>query len=145
MKLTGMEKRMLKASLAALIPAQAHPRFPLGALDTGALELAERMLASSPWLAATGVRASIWVAYFFPLLVMGKPCTLSGLSPEEADDYLNRLYEHPIYLVRQTVLLLKSVACLSYLADDRVREAVGMMRPRRLPIGPALRPEEEMP
>jgi len=142
MQLTGIEKRWLRSALAALIPAGANRRFPLGALETGALKLGEDMLAQSPLLAALGVRAAIWVAYLFPLFVVGKLKTLSGLSPDEQDRYLNRLYDHPLYLIRQTILLLKSVACLSYLADDRVREALGMMRPRNLPIGPAVLTKE---
>lgn len=140
MKISKMEKRWLQEALAALIPAQASVRFPLGALDTGSLALAEDMLDKSPFLAGLGVRAAIWVAYLFPLVVLKKPRTLAGLSAEEKEVYLNRLYDHPIYLIRQTILLLKSVACLSYLADDRVREALGLMRPRNLPIGPAVLP-----
>jgi hypothetical protein len=143
MKISGMEKRWLRSALAALIPARANARFPLGALDTAAVKLSEEMLAQSPFLAAMGVRAAIWVAYLFPLFIVGKLKTLSGLSPDEQDRYLNRLYDHPLYLIRQTILLLKSVACLSYLADDRVREALGMMRPRNLPIGPAVLPDVE--
>ncbi len=145
MKLSSMEKRWLTAGLAALIPAQANARFPLGALDTAAVKLSEDMLAQSPFLAAMGVRAAIWVAYLFPLFIVGKMKTLAGLSPDDRDRYLNLLYDHPLYLIRQTILLLKSVACLSYLADDRVREALGMMRPRNLPIGPAVLVKEESP
>lgn len=141
MKISEIEKRWLTAALAALIPANANARFPLGALDTGAVKLSEEMLADSPFLAAMGIRAAIWVAYLFPLFVLGQLKTLAGLSPDDQDRYLNRLYDHPLYLIRQTILLLKSVACLSYLADDRVREAVGMMRPRNLPIGPAVLPQ----
>jgi hypothetical protein len=143
MKISKMEKRWLQEALAALIPAGRSSRFPLSALDTGALKLSEEMLDKSPLLAALGVRAAIWVAYLFPLVALGKPRTLAGLSEEEKEVYLNRLYDHPIYLIRQTLLLLKSVACLSYLADDRVREALGLRRPRNLPIGPALREFEE--
>jgi len=141
MKLSSLEKRWLAVALDALIPAKASERFPWGAADTGALTLAEEMLAVSPFIAAVGVRASTWAVYLLPLALTGRWKTLAGLSADERDDYLTRLYDHPVYFLRQTVLLLKSVACLSYLADDRVREAVGMMRPRNLPIGPAVLPD----
>ena len=133
MKFSALEKRWLNAVMEAVLPAGASKELPWGAGDTRVSELTEDMIQRTPFLGAMGLRASLWVTYLFPLFIMGKPRTIAGLSSEVREEYLKKLYEHPIYFVRQTLILIKSVACMAYCVDERVREKLGMNAPSRLP------------
>lgn len=72
------------------------------------------------WRGALEVGA--WVA---PLLI-GKVGPISRLSPDDAAKALEALARSPVYLLRQQMLLLKSVIALHYGARPEIRAELGM-------------------
>lgn len=126
MKLSGMEKAYLEPIMEAIIPAGGGERYPLSALDTGAVDIFKEMLLYLPLITGLGLRVALAMIEFFgPLLGLGKAARFSGLGPDEREECLIRLSKKNNYLVRQLVLLVKSVACLAWCGDKRVRSALG--------------------
>jgi len=135
MRLLGFERRWCGAVMDAVIPPGSSDVLPLGAGDTGCVQQCEDMLLRLPFAGAFGLRVSLWTVYLLPLFVLGRFKTLSGLTEQEREEYLEKIYKHRIYLVRQSLILVKSVVCLSYCGDDRVQESLGMREPSHLPHG----------
>jgi len=132
MKISRMEEGWVEAIMSALIPPGGDDRYPLSALDTGAVEIYREMLLYLPRLTGLGLRAAVVMIEFWgPWLGLGKVSRFSRLGPEEKEECLVRLSQKDAWLVRQLVLLLKSVACLAWCGDQRVRAALGHELPPR--------------
>ena len=63
-----------------------------------------------------------------PLLTIGVPLPASLLSDESRDRHADRMARHRLYLVRQSMKMLKTVAGLVWGADADVRAALGIPR-----------------
>lgn len=126
MKLFAFERGWVTAQMEALIPRGGEPRYPWSALDTGAVEVFEEMVLYLPAITAIGLRLAVaGVELMGPRLGLKKRGRFSALSPEEREECLAALSKKDTYIVRQLVLLLKSVACLAWCGDPRVRKALG--------------------
>ena len=126
MKITASERRWVTAIMEALIPPGGSERYSLSALDTGAVPLFEEMLIYLPAFTGLGLRAAIlFTELAGPWLGLKKAARFSRLSAAEREACLASMYKKDTYLVRQIVLLLKSVACLAWCGDPRVRAALG--------------------
>ncbi len=126
MRFTSREKRWLVTVMDTVLPGGASEQLPWSGTETGAHDLADNMIGRLPFLGAIGLRASLWVAYLFPLIIIHKPRTLAGLGTDERELYMKKLYEHPVYFIRQTIILIKSVGCMAYCIDERVQEKLGL-------------------
>ncbi len=131
MKLSGPERRWLRDILEALIPA-GDERWPESAMDAGADRIFEEMVLYLPAGTAAGLRASLFFIEFMgPLLGLRRRARFSGLSAADREACLAALSKSNTYFTRQMVLLHKSVACLGWAADERVRTAIGLNLPPR--------------
>jgi hypothetical protein len=126
MKWLSFERRALHALFDTMLPSGAHPRVPLGARDVPMERFVDDLLAQTAPRFLLGLRASLWVIVLSPLLVLGRPRTFLGLSPANRLLLLDRLRAHPRYFVRETINVVKAVACLGYCALPSVRAQVGM-------------------
>lgn len=132
MRIFAFERRWVSAQLEALIPAGGGERYPWSATDTGAEGVFEEMLLYLPWFTAFGLRAAVvFVEMLGPRLGLTRFGRFSRLSAADQEECLTRLSQKDNYLLRQIVLLLKSVALLAWCGDPRVREALGHHRPAR--------------
>jgi len=61
-----------------------------------------------------------------PLLTIGVPLPASLLSDERRDRHADRMARHRLYLVRQSMKMLKTSAGLVWGADAEVRAALGI-------------------
>ena len=77
-----------------------------------------------------GLTLSSIVFIVSPLITLGIPLPVFFLSRSLKEKHANKLASHPIYLIRQTVLLLRLVAGLCG-EHPAVRKAMGMA-----PLGP---------
>ncbi|HUT52052.1 MAG TPA: hypothetical protein VM658_01540 [bacterium] len=132
MKLSGRERNWLRDILEALIPRGGDERYPESALDTGADKIFEEMVLYLPAATAIGLRASLFFIEFMgPLLGLRRRARFSRLAPSDREACLSALSKSDTYFTRQMVLLHKSVACLGWAADERVRTALGLNLPPR--------------
>ena len=124
MTFAGFERRWARDLFQALYPPGPHPVFAQGLSAPDADRVLEEAIAHWPLPGMLALRAAIWVLALSPLFVVGRPRTLSGLAPEERTKVLARLYESPIYLVRNFVVLVKTLAGIHYMGQPAVRSLV---------------------
>src|SRR6185436_17364415 len=99
-----------------ILPAAADPGLPLGARDVPMGQFLDDLLASVPLLTAIGLRGALWLVMLAPLAVLRRPRTVTflGLDPAARAALLDRLRRSDRYLVRESVTLLKVMACLGF-------------------------------
>lgn len=132
MKLSKTETAWFRAIQDALVPPGKSERFPASANEAGAEGVFAEMLAYLPGTTAAGLRASVvFIEALGPFLGLGRAGRFSRLGAGEQEDCLAGLSKSDIYLVRQMVMLQKTVACFAWGADKRVRDAAGMNEPPR--------------
>jgi hypothetical protein len=132
MKLSGPERKWLENILDTLIPRGGDERFSESALDTGADRIFEEMILYLSAGTALGLRASLFFIEFMgPLLGLRRRARFSRLAAADREACLSALSKSDTYFTRQMVLLHKSVACLGWAADERVRTAIGLNLPPR--------------
>ncbi len=130
MKLFNFERRWLENIMDTVIPTGGDDRYPLGALDTDAVEIFEQMLLHLPAVTGLGLRASIaFVELLGPMASIKKPARFSRLDPPGREACLHGMTKSSVYLVRQMVLLHKMNACFGWGGDARVHEAIGLNQP----------------
>ena len=120
---TDRERRWRDALFAALIPgdlAQGLP--PLAELDLAPFWA--ELDGAAPPLLQLGLRASTLTLTMLPAAILGVPRPFPALDAAQQDLFLQRAAQSPIFLVRQMVLTLKTLACMAYLRDPRVRAVV---------------------
>jgi hypothetical protein len=124
--------------LDTLLPAQAHPGLPAGALDPRFDPFwAEFQRAAAPALRHAFQAALLAATWIAPLLVRRLP-PLGRLDHRAREQALAALGASRWPLFRQLVLVLKLVASFGYGADPVVRAAVGYpAAPLGPPAGPA--------
>lgn len=81
----------------------------------------ERFLSSMNARARLGARVALLIAITAPVWVLGRLGSLASLGIEERARLLDRLLAHPLYLVRELVLMLKICACFAMFRSDQVR------------------------
>jgi hypothetical protein len=117
------EREVRDALFAAMIPGDpASGLPPLAEIDLTAFwtELGR----AAPLLLRLGLRATVWALAVLPVLVLGVPRSFVGLDDEARQQFLDRAAVSGSFLVRQMLLTLKTVACLAYLRDAKVRAIV---------------------
>jgi hypothetical protein len=116
--------------LDTLLPANAHPDLPAGIVDTGFDAFYADFERDAARSFRVGFRVALWAGIWIaPLLVRHMP-PLSRHDRTTRERALAALGCSRLYLFRQLLLLLKTLAAFSYGADDRVRAVVGYSQAR---------------
>ena len=117
--MTPCERRWRDALLAAMIPATgAMPTISVLQLD----DFWSRFSRLTPLTLRLAFRFAIVVLTFLP--IFGKARTFSRLNTDERDQFLNRVLNSRLFLIRQLVMVVKQVACFAYFQDQLVRRAM---------------------
>lgn len=85
-----------------------------------------RLLAEAPLAVRYALYGGALLYHCGPVITLGVPVLAGWLGTERRDRHAARLASHPIYLVRQAMLLLKSIGGLIWGADPAVRAVLGM-------------------
>lgn len=114
---------LVKSALEALYPrTDSLP----GVADTELDAMIAKIRKEAPLKLRFGV---VLAALFFtvsPLITIGIPLPSLWLTRSMRDKHAYRIATHPLYYVRQLVLLLKMIAGMSWGADPTVRRAIGL-------------------
>ena len=87
-----------------------------------------RFRRESPLVLRLALDLSVLLFESSPLLTIGVPLPASLLSDERRDRHADRMARHRLYLVRQSMKMLKTSAGLVWGADAEVRAALGIPR-----------------
>ena len=137
---TGLSPR--EASIfACLCDTVVAPEPLLPAVrDTDAVAAFGRLLAASPRLNATGLRALLYVVELAPRLT-GAGGRLRRLDRSARTRFVERATSARLAPVRELARALRSVALLSYYGDDGVMRTLGYDADERVSRGRELRME----
>lgn len=113
---TSMLNARSRVVLATLLP---------GLFEAGFDGFHARFEKTAPASMVLGFRAALAAATWVAPLLIGRLPPLGRLAPEERARALEALGSSRFYLLRQTMLLLKAVACFCYAAHPDVRRQAG--------------------
>ncbi len=114
----AFERRWCQALLEAMIPSgERQPG--IAAVDMAPFW--PRFQAAAPPLLRHGLRASVWLLTWLPLIWPGCWRTFGGLNDERRDRFLVAVAGSRFFLLRQVVLAVKLVACLAGFHGPAVR------------------------
>lgn len=133
--LSSFETRAAHAAFETIFPG-AGGMVGIGQMDCDGY--VRELYAQLPFRAAMGLRAAIWVAALAPLFVIGRWATFAALRTAEREAVLKKLFASSSYLVRQMVMILKTLGALLYAAHPSVRAR--MLAARRRDAKPGLVP-----
>jgi hypothetical protein len=106
--------------MGAIFPGSKEQGFA----DISAMDVAgflHRVIHAVPFRAALALRLAIWLVALAPLLVLGRPSTISRLALPDREALISRLVASKAYAIRSLVMILKTMAALLYAADAGVR------------------------
>ena len=119
----------MRTALIAWVPAALFPSTDgmpgLDQIDTR--PKLDRVLADAPFVFRVGLYGAAMLFLVSPILTVYLPLPAFLLPRKWLDKHAYRLSTHPIYVVRQSTLLIKSVGALMWGADGSVRERLGMV------------------
>lgn len=115
-----------RAVWETLLPS-GDPVFP-GLLETDFETFYDDFHASAPLSLRLALRGALWSAVWLAPCLIGRLPPLRRLALDERETALAALGGSRVYLLRQTVLMLKLTASLAYGGDRRVRAAIGYPR-----------------
>lgn len=130
MKLTAAERTWAEAVLEAIIPPGGEVT-PLSANDTNSIAVLEDMVMWLTPMNALGLRLGVLFFEFCGATLGGAGIgkRFSRLPLGEREHALHKLAHSNLFLSRQMVVLMKTVACFGFGGDSRVRAALGMDKP----------------
>ena len=109
---------LIKFAMRALMPrSEGLP----GVADTDLDGFLHRMRAETTPLLWAGIVAGALVFVFSPILTLGVPLPAFALPASWLDKHALRVVGHPLYIVRQAVLLLRLAAGMCWGSDPTVR------------------------
>jgi len=121
----SFEKRWLHHLLGAVVPAQPDCRAPgLQTLDLRPFWLL--FGGAAPPLLRLGLRVSVWLLTWLPLLTPGFFRPFFLLSVDDRDRYLTQALISRLFLVRQLAQTVKIVSCFALFRDPAARAALGV-------------------
>ena len=126
LRLFRFERRWLARVFETVLPSGADPTMPLGARDVPMGRFVDDLLANVPPLTVLGLRAALWMVMLAPLPVLGRFRSFIGLAAADRMALLDRLRRSNRYVVRESVILFKIVACLGFCGLAPVQRRLGI-------------------
>lgn len=90
--------------------------------------LLQKLRAEAPFTIRIALLASVVVFCLTPVLTVGWPLPAFLLPKKLLDEHASRVAGHSNYLIRQTMLMLKTIGGLAWGADPQVRAHFAMDR-----------------
>src|SRR5260370_26592796 len=117
---TGCGNEWARAAIGAIFPGSVEQGFAdIAAMDVPGF--LDRVIRTVPFRAALALRLAIWLVALAPLLVLGRPSTISRLALPDREVLMARLVSNKAYAIRSLVMILKTMGALLYAADAGVR------------------------
>lgn len=124
------ERRWLLRVFETILPAgekgAAGAAPVLGAPDVPMGGFVDDLLTHAPLLSVVGLRAALWMVMLAPPVVLRRACSFLGLATSERIRLLDSLGRSRLYIVRESALLLKIMACLGFCGLAPVQQRVGI-------------------
>ena len=130
--LTAVERRFRDALLGAMIPGDPARGLPAFTdLDTSAFWA--HFEDHAPPLLQFGFRAATVFVALEPVTLGFGARTLDRLSPDEREQFMEKLAARQDFLHRQLAMALKTTACFAYFREGGPRKAYDLTPPDGVP------------
>ncbi|HBU47412.1 MAG TPA: hypothetical protein DEB46_03790 [Myxococcales bacterium] len=97
-----------------------------GAQDCDLKGFLRQLKQEAPLIFRVGFYLSAWVLVLTPILTVFRPLPAFLLSKSKLDAHVMNLSQSRFYGLRQSLLMVKTVAGMCWGADPNVREALGL-------------------
>ena len=115
--------RLIRVAMCDLMPrVDGLP----GMRDTDVDAFLQQFRQESTWAVWLGVVAGAVVFTLGPVLTLGRPVLSWWLSREDRGIHAHRIATHPVYLVRQAVVVLKLASGMCWGTHARSRAAMAL-------------------
>src|SRR5260370_8805174 len=108
MPVTRWENEWARAAIGAIFPGSVEQGFAdIAAMDVPGF--LHRVIRTVPFRAALALRLAIWLVALAPLLVLGRPSTISRLPLPDREVLMPRLLSNKPYAIRSLGTLFKPI------------------------------------
>ena len=128
-----IEQRWLRGIVQAMFPAGESEVLPYGPYDLDFPAFVTHLLGQVSLKVKLGLRLSVWMIHFSPLVMVFGFRTFSSLAPSAQQDVLYRLSHSPVFIVRELPNLIKLVVCLGYFGHPTIQKSMGFSECDPLP------------
>ena len=111
--------------LDTLLPSGAHPTLKYGVFDTDFEAFWSDFERTALPSLRLGFGAALFTAIWIAPLLIRRPPPLTLYDRPTRERALTAMESSRVYLLRQTMVLLKTTVCFCYGADRNVRDAIG--------------------
>jgi hypothetical protein len=126
LRLLRFERRWLVRVCETILPPGDGPDLPRGAAAVPMGRFVDDFVVHAPLLSMLGLRAALWMLMLAPVFLLGRCQAFLDLPHGERVTLLDRLRRSNSYLVRESMLLIKLVACLGFCGLAAVQEPLGI-------------------
>ena len=119
MKLAKFELRWARFAFMTIYPG-FDGLAGIAAMDTDAFLV--ELCRVIPFKSAMGLRLGIWLVALAPLFVLRRFATITTLTGADRERLIEALLMSPSYVVRQLVMILKTMGAMLYAGSTAVRE-----------------------
>jgi hypothetical protein len=125
MRLTTPERKLATLVFDAILPSRPSSpgdpaaKVPLSASEAGVVDFFEEHLTFLPSRTGWALRAAV-------LLLGGYAASVGRLHPRRVTGALEALASSRVYMLREAMVLVKSVVAMGYYANPDVRERIGL-------------------
>lgn len=128
MKLTNLELRWARVAFIAIYPG-FDGLAGIASMDTDAFLV--ELCRVVPFKSAMGLRLGIWLVALAPLFVLRRFATIASLGAGDRERLIASLLMSPSYVVRQLVLILKTMGAMLYAGSAPVRARLNRAAPSK--------------
>ena len=115
----AFERRWLRVLLSTIVPGNADwPGFDQVATE----RFTAQWQVAAPGMARFGLRLAVWLLQFVAPWLSGRFMPLSCQSGEIRERILADAEHSRLYLLRQLVLVAKTIACMAYFQDETMQK-----------------------
>jgi hypothetical protein len=127
------EQKWLRVIVMAMLPEGKSEALPYGPYDLDFQAFLIHLLGEVSLKVRFGLRISVWMIHFAPLVMVFGFRTFRALAPAAQQDVLYRLSHSPVFIVRELPNLIKLVVCLGYFGHPTIQKCMGFPEVDPLP------------
>jgi ABC-type amino acid transport system permease subunit len=128
MRITRSEQRWASCIFDTIFPSGAVGALPVGTSGVPMRRFLDSLAAHAPVDAVLGLRAATFIIFWFGALFIGRVGAFARLDVAQRVAVLERMAHHPIYLVRELPMLMKTIGAMGYGGVPLIQQQVGVTR-----------------
>ncbi len=126
MRMSGLERRWLLGIFEAIVPGPGHGGLAVGGGDVGVARFVDDLEARAPLEPRIGLRLAVWLVTLGPIFWRFRLRTFGRLERADQVAFLDAMAAHPVYVLREIPVLLKTLLCMGLFALPAAQRAMGV-------------------